>query len=210
MRQRLYAAVVADALDTLGYRNQSPRVNLFPYTAPNQVLVGRCKTTLWTEMAHEDPRPYELELRAVDECHADDVLIAAASGSSRSGIWGELLTTAARNRGCVGAIIDGALRDVRKISAMEFPVFARGTSVYDSRNRQRVVEVDVSVEIAGVEFVPGDLVIADVDGVVVIPQAVEQRTLELAWQKVNDENTTRVAIMDGMKATDAYRKFGVL
>ncbi len=175
-----------------------------------QKLVGRCKTTLWADMAHDDPKPYELELIAVDACRPDDVLIAAASGSMRSGIWGELLSTAARNRGCVGAIVDGAVRDVAKMTAMKFPVFARGTCLYDSMHRQRVTDVDVPVEIAGVRFCPGDLVIADVDGVVVVPQAVEADAIARAWQKVHEENVTRDAIRGGMKAVAAYKKYGVL
>lgn len=210
MRRHLYAAVVADALDQLGYRHQSPRVPLLPVSAPDAVLVGRCKTTLWTDMSHTDPRPYELELQAVDECQPDDVLVAAASGSMRSGIWGELLTTAAKNSGCVGAIVDGAVRDVGKIAQMQFPVFARGTCVYDSLNRQRVIDIDVAVEIDGVTFSPGDLVVADRDGVVVVPQAVEAEALRLAFAKVEGENTVRDAIRQGMKASEAFRVYGVL
>ncbi|MGN6132915.1 MAG: RraA family protein [Aureliella sp.] len=210
LRHHLYAAVVSDALDKLGYRHQSPQIGLRAFTAPDKVLIGRCKTTLWADMVHADPRPYELELRAVDECKRDDVLIAAAGGSLRSGIWGELLTTAAKNGGCVGAIVDGAVRDVAKISLMEFPVYARATCVYDSLNRQRVIDLDVPVEIGGVVFSPGDLVVADADGVVVVPQAVEAEALKLAWAKVHGENRTREAIRQGMKAGDVYRKFGIL
>ena len=172
MRESLYSAVVSDALDGLGYKHQSPRLPLRPLTT-NKLLVGRCKTTLWVDMVHVDPRPYELELKAVDDCQPNDVLIAAAGGSVRSGIWGELLTTAALNRGCVGAIVDGTIRDVDKIRKMEFPVFARSTCVYDSLNRQRVVDADIPVELDGVAFHPGDLVFADEDGVVVVPQIVE-------------------------------------
>ena len=209
MRESLYSAVVCDALDALGYRRQSPRVALRPRTS-DAVLVGRCKTTLWVTMYHVDPRPYELELKAVDSCQADDVLIAAAGGSLQSGIWGELLSTAARTAGCVGAIIDGAIRDLAKTRAMRFPVFSRGICVYDSQNRQRVVDVDVPVEIDGVQFAPGDLVFADEDGVVVVPQAIEQETIAAAWKKVHDENITREAIKQGMRATDAYAKYGIL
>ena len=210
LRSQLYSAVVADALDQLGLRHQSPRVSLSPMTTTNSTLIGRCKTTLWADMAHVDPRPYELELKAVDECGPNDVLIAAAGGSMRSGIWGELLTTAALNAGCVGAIIDGAVRDVSKIATMNFPVFARGMCVYDSLNRQRVIDIDVSVEIDGVCFEPGDLVIADRDGIVVIPKSVEEEALRLALAKVQGENTVRDAIRQGMKATDAFRKYGIL
>lgn len=209
MRESFYSAVVCDSLDALGYPRQSPRLVFTPYTS-DEVLVGRCKTTLWGEMAHEDDRPYEKELLAVDGCHADDVLIAAAQSSVRSGIWGELLSTAAMHQGCVGAIVDGAIRDVRKMKAMGFPVFARSTSVYDSKHRQRVVDFDVPVEIDGVRFSSGDLVFADIDGVVVVPREIEAELIQAAWQKVHAENFVRDAIKSGMKATDAYKKYGVL
>lgn len=209
MRESLYSAVVSDALDSLGFPHQSPRLQL-PSLTTSGLLVGRCKTTLWVDMSHPDPEPYELELQAVDSCQTDDILIAAAGGSMRSGIWGELLTTAARNSGCVGAIIDGAIRDVTKIQAIGFPVFARGVCVYDSLNRQRVVDVDVPVELAGVRFSPGDLVFADEDGVVVVPQEVEDEAIRRAWAKVHAENEVRDAIKNGMKATAAFAKYGVL
>lgn len=209
MRDHLYAAVVSDALDACGCPNHSPRVELRPWTM-NRLLVGRCKTTLWADMYHQDPRPYDLELKAVDACRPDDVLIAAAGGSIRSGVWGELLTTAAKNQGCVGAVVDGAIRDVTAMTRLEFPVFARATSVFDSKDRQRVVDLDVVVEIDGVPFAPGDLVLADRDGVVVVPQEIEAEVIPAAWNKVHAEDESRAAIERGMKATEAFQKYGVL
>jgi regulator of RNase E activity RraA len=209
MRERLYSAVVCDALDAVGRRQQAPRVAVRPMTSET-VLVGRAKTTLWAEMFHTDPKPYELELQAVDSAQPDDVLIAAAGGSMRSGLWGELLSTAARRSGCVGAIVDGAVRDVRQMTAMKFPVWARGTSVYDSRDRHRVIDVDVEVEIDGVTIAPGDLVFADVDGVVVVPRDVEDQVIQRAWEKVQAENVVRDSIRSGMTATEAFDRYGVL
>jgi 4-hydroxy-4-methyl-2-oxoglutarate aldolase len=209
MRQSLSSALVCDALDAEGYRHQSPRVPLRPLTACG-LLVGRSRTMLWADMAHGDPRPYELELRAVDSCRPGDVLIAAAGGSMRSGIWGELLSTAASNSGCIGAIVDGAVRDVRQMRHMGFAVFARGTCPYDSLNRQRVIDLDVPVEIDGVRFMAGDLVLADEDGVVVVPRQIEEAVMRRAWEKAHAENVTRDAIRAGMKATLVFEKYGVL
>ena len=209
MRANLYTAVFSDVLDELGYREQSPRVDLPPWSGPG-VLVGRAKTTLWATLDREEERPYELELRAVDECRPDDVFIAAAGGTMVSGVWGELLSTAASSRGCAGAIIDGGVRDVRKIRELGFPVFARGTCVRDSKGRQTVVDLDTSVELGGVRFAPGDLVIADLDGVVVVPGAVEDRAVRAAWAKAREESRVRDAIRGGMGAAEAYRRFGVL
>jgi 4-hydroxy-4-methyl-2-oxoglutarate aldolase len=214
LRRDLYTAVVCDALDQVGLQHQSPRI-AFPRTTwqgepGNRVLVGRCRTMLWVDMHHKDTKPYELELRSVDACQPDDVIVAATGGSMRSGIWGELLTTAAMLRGCVGAIIDGAVRDIDKIAALGFSVFAQGTSPYDSLHRQRVTEIDLPVKIDGVTFHPGDLVFADQDGIIVVPKGVEAQVLDLALTKVHGENKVRDAIRQGMSATDAFHTFGVL
>jgi 4-hydroxy-4-methyl-2-oxoglutarate aldolase len=209
LKEELYSAVVADVLDAMGHTRQATRIPFTPFTGVEK-LMGRCKTTLWADMFHKDENPYELELMAVDSCQPGDVLIAAAQGSDRSGIFGELLATASSNRGCVGTIIHGAVRDIAKMREMKFPVFATGRNPYDSQNRQRVIDLDIPVEIDGVTFNPGDIVLADMDGIVVIPQAIEEQVIQAAKAKVSAENRTRDAIKNGMKAMEAYQTFGVL
>ncbi|MEM6332290.1 MAG: RraA family protein [Planctomycetota bacterium] len=202
-------AAVADALDMIGLKSQCPRVPL-PARTGVERLIGRCRTTLWEDLNAPDPRPYELELQAVDSCQQGDVIIAAAHGSHASGIWGELLSTAARNAGCVGVVVDGGVRDVAKMTEIEFPCFARHLCPYDSQHRQRVVEYGCPVQIGETTFNNGDLVLTDRDGVVVIPQEVEEEVIRLAIQKMNDEGHARRAILDGMRAVEAYDRFGVL
>lgn len=209
IQDKLYSAVISDVLDSLGYRNQSPSIEFRAYGVDRNI-VGRCKTTLWEDMLHNDPNPYELELKAVDECEPGDVLIAAAGGSVKSGIWGELLSTAAQNRGCKGVVVHGAVRDIAQMRLMKFPVFATATSVYDSLDRQRVTDIDIPIELGGVTFEPGALIFCDEDGVVVIPPIVEVETIERAMNKVEAENVTRNEIKNGMKAADAYKKYGIL
>ncbi len=204
----LYSAVVSDALDSLGCfgRNVS---GLVPVTSQS-VLIGRCRTTQWCDMAHEDPEPYAMELHAVDSLTNGDVMIAAAQGSMRSGIWGELLSTAASNSGCHGVIVDGAVRDISKMRQMGFSVFAKGACPLDSKNRQRVVEFDVPVELAGVVIYPGDLVVADEDGVVFVPADIEAEVIRYATEKATTENQVRDSIRAGMSAVEAYKQYGVL
>ncbi len=213
-RRELSVPLLCDALDGFGFRNQSPRSSLSHLTSLRDgaahMLVGYAKTTLWADMAHVDPDPYVLELAAVDSCQPDDVIVCAAGGSRRSGIWGELLSTAARNRGVAGVIVDGAVRDVAKMRSMGFPVYGLGTSPYDSRDRQRVIDMDVTVEIQGVAIESGDLVAVDEDGFVVVPKLIVGQVLAAAWKKAHDENQVRDAIRDGMTATAAFQKFGVL
>ena len=101
------------------------------------------------------------------------------------------------------------VRDVRQMTKMDFSVWARGTNLLDSLHRQRVIDIDVVVEIDGIEFCPGDLVIADIDGIVVLPRELETEAIRRAWEKVHAENITRDAIRGGMLASEAYRKYGV-
>jgi regulator of RNase E activity RraA len=161
-------------------------------------------------MAHVDPKPYELELAAIDSCQPDDVIVCAAGGSMRSGIWGELLSIAAKYRGAAGVLVDGAVRDVRKMMEMGFCAYSRGVCPYDSRDRQRVIDFDVTVELGGVRVNPGDWVAADEDGVVVIPKCIATKTIEAAWAKMFAENKVRDAVSTGMSTTEAFRRFGVL
>jgi regulator of RNase E activity RraA len=210
MRDVLSVPLLCDALDSFGYTRQSPRLPIVPITMPDVTLIGRAKTSLWADMAHPDPEPYKLELAAVDSCRPDDILVCAASGSNRSGIWGELLTTASRNTGCVGVIVDGAVRDVAKMKTMKFPVFARGMNPYDSRDRQRVIDIDIPIELDSIRIQPGDLIAADIDGIIIVPQAVEEQVVRAAWKKAHAENEVRDAIRNGMSATKAFETFGVL
>lgn len=211
LKKTLYAAVVSDVLDSLGVTRRVPSAPLLQVSGSREYpLIGRCKTTLWADMAHEDPKPYALELRAVDSCRPGEILIAAAGGSTRSALWGELLSTASMRTGCQGAIVDGLVRDQKKMEAIGFTVFCRGSSPLDSRDRQRVIDLDVAVEIGSARVCPGDLVIADADGLVFIPREVEGEVLKKALEKAIAENTVRDAIRGGLSATDAFAKYGVL
>ena len=150
------------------------------------------------------------ELEAIDSSERDDIIVCAASGSTRSSIWGELLSTAAAIRGCAGVLVDGMVRDVTRMREMSFPIFARGQSRYDSLNRQRVTDFDLTIELAGVVIQPGELIAMDEDGIVLVPQHVEAKVVQAAWEKSQTENQVRNAVAGGMSATQAYAKYGVL
>jgi len=205
----LYAAVVADVLDSLGRRYQVAHARLSRYSGRG-VLIGSAKTLLWEEIGGVDDRPYELELKAVDECRPGEVLVCAAVGSTRSGLWGELLSTAALARGCAGVVVDGAVRDVAKMRELDFRCFAAGTCPRDSLHRVRVSELDVPVQLGGVTIEPGDIVVADDDGLVVVPRAIEREVLARACEKVGAENLVRSEIRAGHSATDVFKRYGVL
>jgi 4-hydroxy-4-methyl-2-oxoglutarate aldolase len=211
IRQRLYTAVLSDVLDELGHREQA----MAPVIRPLDdalVLAGYARTGLYREVHHVDPaeNPYRLEIALIDDLAADDVPVFGCGGSTRIAPWGELLTTASRARGAAGCVTDGFVRDIRAIRALRFPVFHGGIAPLDSKGRGVVADIDVPIRCGGVAIAPGDLVIGDADGVVVVPRAVEARAVARAFEKVASEDRTRDELAGGAKLADVFARHGVL
>jgi 4-hydroxy-4-methyl-2-oxoglutarate aldolase len=211
LRERLFSAVLSDCLDAAGHRHQAMHARIRPLDEA-LVLCGRARTALYMDVydAPVGENPYELEIRLIDELKADEVPVFACGASGRIAPWGELLSTAARARGAAGTVMDGLTRDVRAIRAMKFPVFAGGIGPLDSKGRGKIMEIDVPIEVAGARVAPGDLVFGDADGVVVVPQAVEDQVVAAALAKVAGENATREALARGEKLADVFRRHGIL
>ena len=209
MEERLYAAVISDALDAAGYREQVLRHTIRPLH-PGTVVVGRAMPVLCVEVYEIPDEPYQQEIAAVDSLKQDDVLVCSTNGSTRICFWGELLSTAARARGARGAVIDGFIRDAKQILAMGFPVFTTGLSPVDSNGRGDVVAYNVPIECGGVTVNPGDIVFGDADGVVVVPQSAETAVVEAALEKVSGENRTREELLAGATLREVYDKYGIL
>jgi 4-hydroxy-4-methyl-2-oxoglutarate aldolase len=205
----LYAAVLSDACDAMGYRDRALAADIRPLDE-SQVLVGRAKTVVWAPIFHVPSDPYEKEIAAVDSLRPGEVFVMAVNRSPAIVPWGELLSTATRARGGRGAVLDGLVRDSSRIKAMGLPVFCTGCRPYDSCGRGIVVDYDVPVVIDALAIHPGDLVFGDADGVVVVPRAVETPVLARAWSKVAGENLTRQALEGGQLLADVYRQYGVL
>ena len=210
--QTVYTAVLSDILDEMGYSNQALR----PFVRPLDdalSFVGRARTGLYANAFSvlPDENPYELEIRLLDDLKAGDVPVIACDGpTDRMAPWGELLTTAAIARGAVGCVTDGLVRDVRHIRAAKFPVFSGGIGPLDSKGRCRMIEMDRPVECAGVRVSTGDTVFGDVDGVVVIPQAIAEEVFARSIDKASRENRTRDELRAGRLLSEVYEKYGVL
>jgi len=209
IESQLYTAVICDALDDLGYRHQAMHERLRPLF-PNISFAGWVRTISCVDVSHIPSAPYAKEIEAVDSILPGEVVVVSTSYSGQNAPWGELLSTAARARGARGAVVDGLVRDVRKIDELGFPVFAAGIKPVDSRGRGLVLDYNVPVECGGVIANPGDLVFADYDGVVVIPAAVVGEVVSMATDKVNRENDSRKELMNGAYLKDVYEKYGVL
>ncbi len=207
--QNLYTAVVSDALDQLGVRNQAMREYLRPVHA-RCTFAGWARTISCVDLYHIPDDPYRVEIEAVDSLLPGEVAVVGTAKSTRNAPWGELLSTAAKARGARGAVIDGLVRDVGKIEELGFPVFAAGIKPVDSMGRGVVTAYNVPVECGEVLVHAGDFVFGDRDGVVVVPREMVKQTIELAADKVSRENHSRADLINGAYLRDVFAKYGVL
>jgi len=210
-RGKLFTAVLSDVLDELGYRQQAMPPRIRPLDA-SRSFIGRARTGLYMDVFHvtAGANPYEMEMDLVDGLCPGDVAVLACGGSQRIVAWGELLTTAAQVRGAVACVTDGHVRDTQRIAAMSFPVFHAGISPTDSKGRGEIKSIDVPIECAGVRVDPGDLILGDADGVVVVPRLVEQSAVGKALAKIAGEDATRDELLRGVKLREVFARRGIL
>src|SRR5579859_4189860 len=209
VEQNLYTAVVSDALDQVGARHQAMREYLRPVHGQCR-FAGWARTISCSDIYHIPADPYSLEIEAVDSLLPGEVAVVGTGKSTRNAPWGELLSTASKARGARGAVIDGLVRDVRKIEELGFPVFAAGIKPVDSMGRGIVTAYNIPVECGEVMVHPGDFVFADFDGVVVTPKAIVKEVMDLAADKVRRENNSRDELMRGAYLRDVFAKYHVL
>jgi regulator of RNase E activity RraA len=209
LRSKLYTSVVSDVLDRQGLLDQAMAARIRPIE-PGMRLVGKAHTVLSADVYQRPENPYINEIGAVDALKPGDVMVAATNGSERTCLWGELLSTAARARGAIGCLIDGHTRDVKRILEMGFPVFCTGFRPVDSSSRSTVIDYGCPVRCGDVLVHPGDIVFADIDGVVVIPQDHLEPTVRMALEKVEGENASREMLEQGFLLREVYDRYGVL
>lgn len=208
VESQLHTPVIGDILDAIGHHHQFLSPAIRPLH-PSKRLVGRAMPVMISDVFGIPSKPFGRLTEALDALEPGEIYLAR-SGRLECAAWGEILTATARGRGARGAVIDGYHRDTHAVLAQDWPVFSRGPFAQDAGARAAVIDFRVPVEIDGVFIAPGDLLVGDIDGVVVVPRRVEEEVLERALQKVAAESRTRAAIESGMSSTTAYETFGVL
>jgi regulator of RNase E activity RraA len=215
IRTELYTAVVGDVMDRLGLTRQFLPPEIRPLR-DDMTMAGRAMPVLAEDLSDEDASdgereaPFGLMLDALDGLRPGEVYVCVGA-SPRYALWGELMSTRAMMLGASGAVLEGYSRDTTGILRLNFPTFSYGPYAQDQAFRGRVVDFRCRISFGnGVEVRPGDLVFGDVDGVVVVPSEFERDVIEEALVKVRGENAVRIAIEDGMSASEAFDRFGVM
>lgn len=214
IRTGLFTAVIGDVLDQRGYRDQFLPAGVAPLV-PGTRLVGRAMTVLETPYAEGSGRgpvsdkPFGLMFEALDDLKPDEIYITDGT-SLNCALWGGLMSTRAMHLKAAGAILNGYVRDTPEIRKLGFPVFSRGAYAQDQGVRGKVVDYRMPLQIGAVLINDGDLIVADDEGVLIVPKEVEDEVIMAAEEKVATENEVAIAIKGGMCTVDAFRKFGVM
>jgi regulator of RNase E activity RraA len=206
----LYAAAVADILDARGFHRQTLPASIRPLESSLRVI-GPAFTVRGRPAEATSADAYDRAIRKVltmlGEVPAGHVAVYACA-QDVSAHLGELSATSLKARGVAGCVLDGGCRDVRRIRQERFPVFCRFVTPEDSTWRWELEQTQVPIEIGGVKVAPGDWIVGDDDGVVVVPAAIAADVLAEAEEKAARESEIRAAVREGMLPLEAYERYG--
>jgi 4-hydroxy-4-methyl-2-oxoglutarate aldolase len=174
------------------------------------VLAGRAMPIVASEVFEIPDEPYAMTIEVLDGLKQDQIPLIVANNDLNTAMWGELFSTASRARGARGTIIEGLSRDTRKILQMNYPLFCTGRMPTDSKGRAEFIRFGRQVRSGDTIVKPGDILFADLDGIVVISNAVEEEVLKRAYEKASKENVVRNELLNGKLLSEAWRKHRVL
>jgi regulator of RNase E activity RraA len=202
---------VADVLDTMGYLNQG----LAPQFAPYPATAGRIAG--WAYTIRGQMTPYAMggdadKMAACQGLSAGEISVWSGDGEGIC-YFGELIAIGMKERGCTGALVDGGIRDIRWLGELGFPVFAKYRTPVQSIGRWKVTACQIPVFMRGavaglVEVKPGDFILGDEDGVIVIPAAIVEKVLVEAERLTAIEKNIRIELKNGLTLAEALKKFG--
>ncbi|HJQ95846.1 MAG TPA: RraA family protein [Acidimicrobiia bacterium] len=204
----LHTALLCDVMDGLGYRTSALARGIRPIES-HQRLAGPAFTMRCEAVDSVPAKPYQQLLAAFGDIETGDVIVLQC-GDQVSAMWGELLSTAAMAKGAVGAVMDGATRDVQQIVELGFPVFSSGFSPLDSAGRQEVIDYGVEVECGNARVRPRDWIVGDLMGVIVIPVELVEQVVTLAREKDARESTVRDELLRGDEIGAVFARHGIL
>ncbi len=208
--ERLTSAMVSDALDECGLRAQVLDVRLAP-VVPGTRSFGRAATARFIPSEADRPDdPYGEAIDFISGLQRGELVVIATAESNDSAFWGELFSAAAIGAGAAGVVTDGNLRDTPKLAGLGFAAFSRSRRPIDYRRRMALVATREPVTIGGVEIVSGDLVLADDDGVVVIPRVREDEVLAAARRRAAAESTVLAELLAGDTLRVVWDRHGIL
>jgi regulator of RNase E activity RraA len=206
----LTTAMVSDSLDECGLRSQVLERRLAPIV-PGSRAFGRAATARFVPSEADEPAdPYRAAIDFIGGLERGELVVIATGESEASAFWGELFSAAAIGAGVVGVVTDGTLRDTERITGLGFPAFSRSRRPVDYRRRMAISQTREPVTLGGVTIADGDLVMADDDGVVVVPRAREAEVLAAARRRAAGESTVLAELLAGESLRAVWDRHRIL
>jgi regulator of RNase E activity RraA len=208
--ERLTTAILSDSCDAAGLRHQVLERRLAPLVPGSRVL-GRAWTVGFEPSTDDNPAdPYGPAIDYISAIGAGEIAVIGTGENNVTAYWGELFSAAAIGAGAIGVLTDGNLRDTDKIIGLGFPAFSISRRPIDYRMRMRVASTGEPVTLCGVSIATGDLVMADDDGVVVVPRSHEDQVLALARKRAAGESTVLTELLGGETLRSVWDRHGIL
>lgn len=216
MKKHLYSSVIGDILDKMGYLHQFLPQKLTPLNL-DMVIAGRAMPVLEADAFETTSngkneimkQNFGLMLEALDDLKENEVYICTGSSPSYA-LVGELMCTRMKILKASGAVVNGFHRDTKGILNLDLPCFSYGRYAQDQGPRGKVIDWRIPIEIEGVRINPGDIVFGDLDGVLIIPRAIEKEVIEKSYEKATGEQMVAQEIKNGLSCKASWDKWQIM
>ncbi|WP_147539323.1 RraA family protein [Anaerotruncus rubiinfantis] len=202
--EKLSTTNVSDAMDALGYRGATYGIR--PMTPDWGKVVGPAVTMRMTAAGMTKGKTH-LGIRAIEAAEKGDIIIIDNGGRLDISCWGGILANGAKMKGVGAVVIDGACRDLDDCIDIDFPVYARGTVVATARGRAMEESTNVMIQFGGVQVRPGDIVMGDRSGIVIVPAELVDKVLDKAEELYEKEEMMIAEIRAGASSLEVDTKY---
>ena len=213
-REKLCTCGVGEIMDKLGFKHQFLPPQIRPLRM-NMILVGRAMPVLSVDVFADEligsanalmQEPFGLMFQAIDDLKKDEIFLNTGS-SPANALWGEMMSIRAQQLGAAGAVLNGYVRDTKRLTRLGFPTFCFGSYGQDGCPRHKVVDFRLPVEIGYAEIRPGDVLFGDADGVCVVPSEATEEVFRLSLEQLPAKRKIRRDLKLGTSAVSTFEKY---
>lgn len=209
LKKMLYSGVISDVLDQMGYRNQALGMGLQPLRE-DTVMFGPAFTSIGTEVYSMPESPLTAQCKVIDQLDEGEIYVLKTRGEYNCAVFGELFATAVQTKKGAGVLLDGMVRDLRRLKTMDIALFYKGINPKTSKGRCEINECQIPVVFEDVTINPGDYIFGDIDGIVIIPKDIVDEVCDRALDTIKKEDTVRDNLLAGASLEKVYSEIGAI
>lgn len=209
LKKILYSGVISDVLDQMGYRNQALGMGLQPLRE-DTVMFGPAFTSIGTEVYSMPESPLTAQCKVIDQLDEGEIYVLKTRGEYNCAVFGELFATAVQTKKGAGVLLDGMVRDLRRLKTMDIALFYKGINPKTSKGRCEINECQIPVVFEDVTINPGDYIFGDIDGIVIIPKDIVDEVCDRALDTIKKEDAVRDNLLAGASLEKVYSEIGAI